>query len=722
MLRISSLVATVAISLTTAVSHAGTFVVNTLDDSVDVAPGDGACADANGLSSLRAAIQEANASPGTDKIKLPSGYTLFLTLTGASEDLGATGDLDVTSKIKIVGADATIVAAAGDRVFDVSETGDLRLDRLTLRDGIAPDGENGGNVRNLGDLKITRSTIQDGQALGAAGSGGNLFNSGKAELIDSTVAGGRALRAGGGIEANGGMTVIHRSLVVQNTAGDMPGNGGGLHITGDGDATISNSDFDSNVAASEGGGAWNSIGTMKVSNSTFSNNIANGDAADDGGGGLFNNGGALVVKETELLWNLAPGVSGSGGGLFSLDGDVTVTGGEITRNEAARAGGGIEVVDGTLTIDGTTLDANTASANPGNGGAVHVTGGTTVTSVANAAVTNNVAALEGGGLWNQAGSTMEVSKSSILGNSASGDAADDGGGGIFNNGGTLTVDDTSIAGNVAGGVAGSGGGILSIDGAVTVEKGNVSGNQATRAGGGIEIVDGSLMLIKVDVDDNITGPSPGNGGGVHVTGMTANVSVVKSSFRGNIAAEEGGGLWNQSGSITTVFKSTFRENIARGDGADQGGGGLFNNGGTLDLSKSSVESNTATGAAGSGGGILNDQGTLTITDSTVRDNSAIRAGGGVETNVGMATLTKVDLLQNTAGTNPGNGGGLHITGAGVVDSTGGKIIGNDAANEGGGLWNSSTGTLTVTGAKFKNNDAPTGPDVFTQPGGTTTID
>ena len=51
------------------VAGAATFVVSSTVDSVDVAPGDGVCADSLGLCTLRAAIQEANAFPGADTIR-----------------------------------------------------------------------------------------------------------------------------------------------------------------------------------------------------------------------------------------------------------------------------------------------------------------------------------------------------------------------------------------------------------------------------------------------------------------------------------------------------------------------------------------------------------------------------------------------------------------------------------------------------------------------------
>src|SRR5262245_49409250 len=80
------------------------FTVNSTIDAIDTAPGDGACAStASGDCTLRAAVMEANALAGDDVINLPAGiYTL--TLTGANEDAGLTGDLDITGTVTIEGA------------------------------------------------------------------------------------------------------------------------------------------------------------------------------------------------------------------------------------------------------------------------------------------------------------------------------------------------------------------------------------------------------------------------------------------------------------------------------------------------------------------------------------------------------------------------------------------------------------------------------------------
>ncbi len=123
---------------------------------------------------------------------------------------------------------------------------------------------------------------------------------------------------------------------------------------------------------------------------------------------------------------------------------------------------------------------------------------------------------------------------------------------------------------------------------------------------------------------------------------------------------------------------------------------------------------TRPAAAGSGGGLLNDRGTVTVTDSTFTGNSAVRAGGGIEQNVGTTTLADVDLTGNVAGSTPGNGGGMHVSGAGTTTYTGGAVSNNEAANQGGGLWCSNTGSFTATGLTFSGNSAGEGDDVYHQ--------
>lgn len=78
------------------------FNVNSFLDTVDVNVGDGVAADASGNTTLRAAIMEANATSNADTISMPAG-TYHLTRSGFGEEWAATGDLDVTEDLTIVG-------------------------------------------------------------------------------------------------------------------------------------------------------------------------------------------------------------------------------------------------------------------------------------------------------------------------------------------------------------------------------------------------------------------------------------------------------------------------------------------------------------------------------------------------------------------------------------------------------------------------------------------
>lgn len=169
----------------------------------------------------------------------------------------------------------------------------------------------------------------------------------------------------------------------------------------------------------------------------------------------------------------------------------------------------------------------------------------------------------------------------------------------------------------------------------------------------------------------------------------------------------GGAILCNSAELT-LSNTVVTNSTASGATATEGGGGIANLGGNITIIDSEISNNTASGMSGSGGGILNlSDGTLTVTNSTITGNTAMRAGGGIEDNSGESTtvtLVDVTLSDNTTGSAPGNGGGVHITGPGDMDITGGMVTGNTAAAEGGGLWNGG-GLMTVTNVMIYGNTA-----------------
>ncbi len=455
--------------------------------------------------------------------------------------------------------------------------------------------------------------------------------------------------------------------------GANPGNGGGLHVTGDASVTIRDSIVAGNSAASEGGGLWNSAnGIMNVREVIISGNTASGDSADNGGGGIFNDGGRLVVRRSTIDDNTADGDLGSGGGILSVDGRVTIEQVAIRNNEAVRAGGGIEVIAGRVDLnevvltgnDVSALTGNILTAAPGNGGGLHITADARVI-IEGGIESDNDAACDGGGLWNSANGRLNVSNVVISGNTASGNDADNGGGGIFNDGGTLEVKGSTINNNSADGILGSGGGILTVAGEVYITHSDIIGNVANRAGGGIEVINGDVDILFSTLAENVAGPAgsaaPGNGGGLHVTGSDASVTLKRSKVLDNSAASEGGGLWNQAGSTMTVISSKIRNNEALGTAPENGGGGIFNNGGVLDVLFSSITHNDTTG---NGGGLfLAAGGDVDILFSDISSNEADGDGGGIF-NDGVLDLTFSLVTRNRAG---GQGGGIFSDDNGDTD-------------------------------------------------------
>ncbi|CAH0998942.1 hypothetical protein LEM8419_00237 [Neolewinella maritima] len=595
-------------------------------------------------------------------------------------------------------------------------------DRARIRSNVAMGDDadmGGGGLYNNGGGTIVVSngvSIRGNKATGTSGSGGGILNNTGATLriANSRIEANTANRAGGGIEDASGAAstfTISSTTIDRNVVNTAPGNGGGIHIGGDGDLTIMNSIVTGNMAGQEGGGIWNGAGTLTVSATEISDNTGMGDDADDGGGGLFNNGmGTILVNNSQILRNRATGTSGSGGGILNnTAATLTITDSRIERNEANRAGGGIEDASGNTTlvsITNTRINRNVVNTAPGNGGGIHV-GSNGDVMLTGGTVDLNEAGQEGGGLWNGAG-TMTVSNTLIRNNVAKGDDANDGGGGLFNNGGGTIVlrSNTRVFGNKATGTSGSGGGILNNMGAaLRITDSQVSDNEANRAGGGIEDASGATTEFTVTntaIERNVVNTAPGNGGGIHI-GSDGDLTITGGMVNNNTAGQEGGGIWNSVGT-TTVNNVLIRDNVALGDDADDGGGGLFNNGGTLVVNAARLHGNQATGTSGSGGALLSTGGSVRIDRGTIRNNTANRAGGGVEVIDGSYASTAVVYDGNDAGSAPGNGGAFHVTGMmSTVDITGGSITNNTAANEGGGVWNQSGTMMSLMKVSIRSN-------------------
>lgn len=581
------------------------------------------------------------------------------------------GEITVNKNLTVTGngSGSTLVNGnANGRIFNVT-TGNFTVNAITLTNGLA---DNGGAIQVVGaNLTLNNATISNSIANGASGSGGALIiGAGSTLTTTNTVfSGNRSNRAGGAIEGVAGTTIslTNTTLVSNNTgvapATAAPGNGGGFHMTGNGTVMIFGGMVSNNIAAAEGGGLWNGTGTMTVDGTTINGNSASGPAADNGGGGIYvNNGGTLIVQNNAVISNnIANGTAGSGGGILSdIGATLTVTNSTITGNRSNRAGGGIEAVASTTTtLNNVTLTNNNtgvapAVAAPGNGGGFHITGSGNAT-VNGGMVSGNLAANQGAGLWNGSGTT-NVLGTTITTNTVSGNAATSGGGGLYNQVGTLNLTNATVSNNMATGTLGIGGGILN------------------------------------------------NGASLTLNGTTLN---------NNTSNLNGGGIFTNNGTTTIQTNSALTNNTALGATAPtDGGGGIYiSSAATVSVTGGSLTGNKAITGGGSGGGILNFSGTLNANGTAITQNICNRAGGGIEAGPGSTSnLTNVNLNSNVAGViasgataaSPGNGGGLHISGAGNATISGGTANTNLSALEGGGLWNGA-GVMSVSNTVVNGN-------------------
>lgn len=684
-----------------------------------------------------------------------------LTLTGGDSGEGGSSAPDAGGAVDLkAGSDATFTdvnvsnSVAGVNGGGIHGAGSTTILITTTASGTSTisgneaqgndAGMGGGGVWGAGSTTISGNvTISGNSATGTSGSGGGVFNfGGVLDITGATISNNTANRAGGGVEDFGDadddtdVTLTDVTLTGNSIVTPAPGNGGGLH-SGGGEVVVVGGLVQNNTAV-EGGGLWGS-GTLAVSGGTLiDGNVATSDddAPFEGGGGIFNQAGTITVDGATISNNTAlgtggAGAPGSGGGAFNNGGTLSISNSTLSGNQSMRAGGGIEVNGGTVRLTDTDFTENTSGGAPGNGGALHVTMGTV--NATGGAVVGNTAAREGGGFWNNAGWTMTVDGTSFSGNTASGPAADDGGGALFNNGGTLVVMNATLDRNAATGTAGSGGGILNLGGVLNVTGGTIQNNAANRAGGGIEDAAGTVVLTEVVLNSNfIDVAAPGNGGGLHSGG--GDVTVVGGEVTRNVAVE-GGGLWtNKTLSLQPAADGTpslVSLNMATGDDATQGGGGLYaESGAVVTGTRATIGWNEATGTAGSGGGVfVADSASVALTLGTVTWNKANRAGAGIEVGDNAATaaastisLDRVEVTWNAiADAEPGNGGGLHVGGAGSADVAQ-STFANNGATEGAGIWISASGDLDLSNSTVSNNAATgAGGGVYVVAGGTANV-
>lgn len=225
------------------------------------------------------------------------------------------------------------------------------------------------------------------------------------------------------------------------------------------------------------------------------------------------------------------------------------------------------------------------------------------------------------------------------------------------NTGNLTLRDVTITGGKTV-EFGQGGGIVVLGGALSISDARVIGNVAEAAGGGIALggaganPPASATITRCEIAENLAGTPPIGGQGGGVLNIQGTMTIEDSTIRDNTALlSTGGGIMNIDNqnrpnpeALLTVRRSTIVGNLAgdpKGLAATEGvGGGIYNSGGLLRLTNSTVTSNEAVPAfvpnfgplpgTGRGGGVAHQllfgddasDGT-TLVNSTIAYNTAL---------------------------------------------------------------------------------------------------
>jgi large repetitive protein len=299
------------------------FLVNSLTDASDAAAGNGTCATAGAVCTLRAAVEESNAVGGfaNPLIVLPAGT---IALSGTSQ-IAVTSDLEiigVTRDSSIIDGGATGAANSSQRIFYVNRTGavpiTLALQRVTLTNAKPPNNLSGGCLltTSLGNVTMNDVAITNCHVTGSADGGGAylVFNS-TYNIQNCYVANNSSGANGGGFQINTDtVSTLSDCKIENNTA---TGAGGGLSMGGSENNLIQRSLFKGNTAGNNGGGVDCAAGAGALSfiNNTFYDNLAGSDGTG-GGGGLYCNGGGVAhtVTNNTFVDNQAQDAGGLGGG------------------------------------------------------------------------------------------------------------------------------------------------------------------------------------------------------------------------------------------------------------------------------------------------------------------------------------------------------------------------------------------------------------------------
>ncbi len=303
-------------------------------------------------SSLISAISTANTTPADSSLALASGCVYSFTAASNTTDGGNALPV-ITGSVSITGNGATITRSGSTafRLFDVASGGSLSLAGLTISNGLADDGTNGGGaIFSRGPLTVTSATFSGNSSPAATGTSGGAINSSGPLSVSLSTFTGNTAQEGGGIfnQSTTATATVTDTTFSGNTATIF---GGGGITDAQGTTDVTRDTFSGNTAAgTAGGGAIDNDAIVNITNSTFT-----GNTAGTNGGGAIQNFGTANISWTTLSGNSSP----FGANLHNGAAGVTTT---VSESIVANGGGGGSNCSGTPTIvdGGYNIDSGTS--------------------------------------------------------------------------------------------------------------------------------------------------------------------------------------------------------------------------------------------------------------------------------------------------------------------------------------------------------------------------
>jgi len=320
---------------------------------------------ASGNGTVGGCDAHASGAYGNDTIVLNLPVVNYgLTISGAGEDDGLTGDLDVTGPVTVMAPPDfiehhVITQTISDRLFHLQTAAShLTLRRITLTGGSS--GGPGGAINAPvpgNDITLDNSAVANSSA--AAGGGVRIEGNSSSLLATDSTFTNNSASTGGGLNAGPGATVsLTRPFFFANKATSPFPNGqpsGGGIYSASANVTVVDGTFTQNEASATDaagdwgmGGAIHSNGTLNVEGTLFEENLAfsNGPAAtsEEYGGALtLSNPGDTEVVNSTFYGNVAgngnlPNESTRGGAIHRNGGELDVRFSTFLQNDTSNVG------------------------------------------------------------------------------------------------------------------------------------------------------------------------------------------------------------------------------------------------------------------------------------------------------------------------------------------------------------------------------------------------